>query len=180
MNKMIVLVGPSGGGKSALGKEVFQALSDWFTFITHTTRDMRIGEIQDVSYHFVNNKTFFNTEKVEFDEYPKGSGKYYGLSVKEVQDKKEKGNCYCVMSIQGALALKEKFPETKIIFIYAPIDILEERMRSRGDKEDKIQERLQNIETSKELENAKYADLVVENINLEEAKNKILSYISSI
>lgn len=180
MNKIIVFVGPSGGGKSFLGKEVFKDLPDWVTFVTDTTRDIRVGEIQDISYHFVDDNTFFNTERIEYDEYPKGSGKYYGLSVKEVQDKRKKGNCYCAMSIKGALALKEKFPETKIIFIYAPIEELEKRMRSRGDKEEKILERLRNIEESKEFENSKYADLIVENIILEESKNKILSYISSI
>ena len=69
---------------------------------------------------------------------------------------------------------------TKIIFIYSPIEILEKRMRDRGDKEESIQKRLKNIEDSKEFENDKYADLVVENIDFEKVKNQIISYILTI
>lgn len=178
--KKVVIIGPSGSGKTKLGNEVFRDILGWINFVTHSTRDMREGEVQDKSYHFVSIEDFFNIDKIEYTEYPKNSNQYYGLSVKEVEEKSSKGNCYCIMDIKGALALKEKFPDTKIIFIYSPIDILEERMRNRGDKEDKIKERLNNIKVDNEFDNVKYADFVLENINFEDTKNKIISYISSL
>lgn len=178
--KKIVIVGPSGSGKTKLGTEILKDKLGWNVFVTHTTRDMRNGEVQDKSYHFVSVEDFFSIDKIEYTEYPKNSNQFYGLSRKEVEEKSSKGNCYCIMDINGALALKERFPDTKIVFIYSPIDILEQRMRDRGDREDKIKERLKNIEITKEFDNAKYADFVLENINFEDTENKIIDYISSI
>lgn len=180
MNNKVVIVGPSGGGKTKIGNDIFKDILNWATFITHSTREMREGEIQDKSYHFVSNEEFLTIDKIEFTEYPKNSGQFYGLSVKEVEEKSSKFNCYCVMDINGALALKEKFPETKIIFTYSPIDILEKRMRDRGDSEEKIAQRLRNISEAKEMENSKYADFVIENLDFEVTKKEVIDYISSL
>lgn len=180
MYKKVVIVGPSGSGKTKIGNEVFRDILGWVTFITHSTRDMREGEVQNKSYHFVSNEEFFKVDKIEYTEYPKNSNQYYGLSVKEVKEKSANNDCYCVMDINGALALKKEFPDTKVIFVYSPIEVLEERMRNRGDNEDKIQQRLKNIEEANEMANLKYADFVVENLDFEDTKNRIMDYISKL
>ena len=84
--KKVVIVGPSGSGKTKLGNEIFRDKLGWITFVTHSTRDMREGEVQDKSYHFVSVEDFFNIDKIEYTEYPKNSNQYYGLSVKEVEE----------------------------------------------------------------------------------------------
>ena len=179
-NKIIAVVGPSGSGKTKMGQEVLRDILGFTQLITDTTRAMREGEVQDISYYFKSVEEFKASEHIEFTEYPKNSNTFYGLSKEEVVKKSETGNCYAVMDINGALALRKRFPDTKIIFIYSPIEILEKRMRDRGDKEESIQKRLKNIEDSKEFENYKYADLVVENIDFEKVKNQIISYILTI
>lgn len=178
--RIVAVVGPSGSGKTKMGQEILRDLLGFTQLITDTTRAMRTGEVQDVSYHFKSVEEFKASEHVEFTEYPKDSGTFYGLSKDEVVKKSETMDCYAVLDINGALALKKHFPDAKIIFIYSPIEVLEKRMRDRGDNEDSIQKRLANIEASKEFENDKYADLVIENINFDDVKNQIISYISSI
>ncbi len=178
--RIIAVVGPSGSGKTKMGQEVLRDVLGFTQLVTDTTRAMRDGEQQDISYHFKTLDEFNNCEHVEFTEYPEGSNTFYGLSKEEVDKKSVEFDCYAVMDINGALALRKRFPEAKIIFIYSPIEILEQRMRDRGDKEESIQKRLKNIKAAKEYENDKYADLVVENIDFDDVKNQIISYISSI
>ena len=80
--------------------------------------------------------------------------------------------------ITGTL-IKKAFPDTKIVFVWAPIELLEERMRSRGDSEESIKERLENVTKSREYENCKYADYILNNIDIESARADILSYINN-
>ena len=172
----LAIIGPSGCGKSFIASYLKE--NGFVGYVTHTTRPMRVGEIQDVSYHFVDIDTFMKTKTIESNEYPAGSGKYYGLSVKEVEEKSDK-NVVAVLDINGAMALKKAFPDTKIVFVWAPIELLEERMRSRGDSEESIKERLENVTKSREYENCKYADYILNNIDIESARADILSYINN-
>ena len=51
--KLFVVAAPSGAGKSSLVNAVSQQNDDIVISISYTTRPRRTGEIDDVSYHFV-------------------------------------------------------------------------------------------------------------------------------
>lgn len=175
--KVILLVGPSGSGKTVLGRYLNSlGIAE---LVSHTTRPMRINEINGRDYYFVNNEDFLKLDKAEYTEYPKGSGTYYSLTKNEIKSKCEKNNTvFAITDIYGARQIKEIFKDmVKIVFIKVPKDCIEERMRKRGDKEESIKLRLQNAEISNEFDNWKYADYVLENYNLEKAKSKLKEYV---
>ena len=63
---MLVLVGPSASGKSAIVKNLIKNYG-LEKFITCTTRSMRVGEINGVDYYFLSNEEFSSSyEKNEF------------------------------------------------------------------------------------------------------------------
>ena len=169
MKKILIIVGPSGTGKTTLGNYLKEL--GWVEFISHTTRKIRETEIPDVDYHFVSKEKFMETEKVEYTQY---AGNYYGLSVKEVDEKINKyNNCYCIVEKNGALNLRKIYPYAKVIFVYNTPKVLKERMKERGGDENVIKNRINNIFRTKELENYKYADIIIRNSDLNVAKKQI-------
>ena len=100
----------------------------------------------------------------EFLEYSIYSGKYYGTTKAEISKKISSAELVVnVMEINGALAIKKEFPETIIIYCSVPIDISMKRMKERGDSFDDIASRVKNYVETKEYENAKYADFILDN-----------------
>ena len=70
----IVLVGPSGVGKSTLIARLIKEFPDFFGFsVSHTTRAPRPSETNGVNYHFVSFEEFENLKNqdsfVEFANY---------------------------------------------------------------------------------------------------------------
>ena len=82
---MIVITGPSASGKTATCYYL-QENYGIKKVITHTTRQMRAGEKNDVDYHFVSEEEFQKMiENDEFVEYVFYNGNHYGTSRKEVR-----------------------------------------------------------------------------------------------
>lgn len=172
--KIYILMGGSGAGKTTLGEHLKEmGLPE---MVSHSTgRGMRKGEVEGVTYYFVTKEEYDQIEKIEWTEYPKDSGKFYCLSKKEVETKLEKqGKVFAITDVNGVRQIKEKYPnETEVIYIHIPFEKMAERMRARGDSEEAIQERLFQAKVTGELQNHKYADHIIENIDLEESKKKI-------
>ena len=82
---MIVLTGPSASGKTATCLYL-QAHFGIKKVITHTTRQRRKGEVNNVDYHFVTIDEFRKRKaNDEFIEKTFYNGHYYGTSSKDVQ-----------------------------------------------------------------------------------------------
>ena len=59
INKVLVIVGPSGVGKGTLITRIREEFPDKFAFkISHTTRNMREGEIHAKHYYFITKEEF--------------------------------------------------------------------------------------------------------------------------
>lgn len=145
---MIVLTGPSASGKTATCLYL-QAHFGIKKVITHTTRQRRKGEVNNVDYHFVTIDEFrkrkANDEFIETTFY---NGNYYGTSRKEVQIDK-------CRAVEGAGAKTYKsFHDPKIVLFYRLLDeqTRRERRESRGDDPEKIKSRLLNDEKSFRLD----------------------------
>lgn len=172
-NKILVLTGPSGVGKSTIetyAKENFGFLPT----ISATTRLPRIGEIQGKDYWFNSHYSFL--KKVvcnEFVEYAEFNNEFYGTLRSELEEKLSMGNVICVLEPIGAHRMVELYPNDAIVIVVdASNEILEARMRMRNDDEDSIAKRLAIVEkTREELKDILF--VVYNNTSIEETWYKI-------
>lgn len=133
-----IVMGPSGSGKTLVGEYLKE--KGMKELVSHTTRLPRPGEVQGVSYHFVDEVTFQQTKKVEASAY---AGNWYGVSEKEVEDKTKLGDVFAVIEIHGALAFKKMYGEkVKIFYIASGPRDLRRRMAHRGDTKESIRKRM--------------------------------------
>jgi len=139
--QLIVLSGPSGSGKSTVIKKLMEKRGNIHFSVSYTTRQPREGEIDGVSYNFVDRAEFdrmiANHEFLEHAEY---SGNCYGTSLKVIEEKQAAG--YDVMldiEVQGAANVRAKCPGAVLVFIVPPTyEELERRLRGRGTDSDEV------------------------------------------
>lgn len=146
MGNLIVFTGPSGVGKGTVVKELFQNLDNLIFSVSVTTREKRSGEEEGKNYFFRTNREF--DELIQADkllEWAEFVGNKYGTPKDFVFEKLKDGiDVFLEIEVQGALQVKEKFPEALMIFLLPPsIDELEARLRKRAtEPEEKILLRL--------------------------------------
>ncbi len=177
---MVILSSPSGAGKTTL-VNLLSKEDNFRVSISHTTRQPRPNEIQNVDYHFVNDDEFKRLIKnQEFLEYAKVFNNFYGTTRTPVIEKLNKGqNVLFDIDWQGADQIKNKDLDYKLIsfFILPPSkEILFERLSNR-DMRDKIivEERMKQFERDV-LHWINY-DYVVINDNLDQCFTKIRDLI---
>lgn len=134
---LIVVSGPSGVGKGTVCKRLLSDNDRISLSVSATTRAARAGEIDKISYFFIDKEEFEDmVKREEFLEYAYVHGNYYGTPKKYVMDKIEKGQDVLLeIDIQGALKVKEIYPDGVFIFIMPPsMDELKKRIVNRGDR----------------------------------------------
>ncbi len=144
---LFVMSGPSGTGKGTICSEILaNKANDVFLSVSSTTREIRKGETDGVTYNYT---TVENFEKMIADgemlEYAKYNGNYYGTPKNAVSDALSKGrNVLLEIEPQGALKVKEIFPEAVLMFIVPPsMAELKKRLKERGrETDEQIKERL--------------------------------------
>jgi guanylate kinase len=184
MSKIICVNGGSGSGKTFLAQLLSNNQSNLpFTIvkaITDCSREPRKGEINGKDYYFRTKEEFekriSNNEYVEFSLY---NGTYRGLRIEELERCLKIPNAIVllVLDINGVMAIKEKFPNvTTSIYINVSKEMLEKRMRERGDDEENIRERLNYYESANEGANGKKCDYVIMNNGTpEDLKNAFIN-----
>ena len=179
---MIVLSSPSGAGKTTLTK-LLSKNNDYLISVSHTTRKLRINEVDAKDYYFVNEDEFKSLiKKDEFLEHAEVFDHFYGTSKTFVINSLEKGsNVIFDIDWQGAKQIKEKKLKYKLItfFILPPSKkVLFERLSNR-DMKDKliVEERMRQF--SKDILHWIDYDYVVINDNLENCYNEVNNLIKS-
>jgi guanylate kinase len=178
MNKIIIISGNSGAGKTTIAKKIVEQIPNIKKILTCTTRQKRQSEVQGIDYNFVSEEQFKEWIKNdELNEYEKYAGSYYGSLRKDVLELIHSNSIpLFVVESKGALNLSKKFFGSITIFIKAPtMTDLEERLRKRGDNEEVIKERLKQIPKEQLRENE--FDYVIVNDKLEEAVEKVKKII---
>ena len=164
MNKkgiLIVVSGFSEAEKGTLMKEIMKQYDNYALSISATTRKPREGEVDGREYFF---RTVDEFEKMiaqdEMIEYAKYVDNYYGTPRAYVERKLEEGKDVILeIEIQGALKVKEKFPDTLLMFVTPPsVEILRNRLIGRGTETmDVIEDRMRRaVEESEGMENYDY------------------------
>lgn len=174
--KLFVISGCSGVGKGTVINEFMKRNSDDFILsVSCTTRNPRPNEIDGINYFFISKEEFEkNIKEDKFLEHANFAGNYYGTKKKYVRQKMDEGyNVLLEIDTQGALQVKEKMPESVLIFIAPPsIEELEQRLRGRHtEDEETIQKRLAQVKT--ELERSQKYDYTVINDNILRAVKEI-------
>ncbi len=174
-SRLIAFSAPSGAGKTSLIKSLVARHKELVISISATTRQKRQNEIDKKDYFFIS-ETKFN-EEIEsgsFLEYEQVHGDFYGTLKKTVEDYLQKKKIVVFdIDVNGALSIKEKYPETLLIFIKAPTeDELIRRLKGRNSEETVIiKKRLERLPF--EYDQSKKFDYVIINHNFYETVNKI-------
>ena len=132
---LIVISGFSGVGKGTLVKKLVDSYDDYALSVSMTTRAPRDGEKDGVSYFFVDKETFEETIANDgLIEYASYVGNYYGTPRAWVEEQLESGRDVVLeIEVQGALKVKEKFPEALLLFLLPPsAQELKHRLEKRG------------------------------------------------
>ena len=176
---LIVVSGFSGAGKGTLMKKLMQDYDNYALSISATTRQPRVGEEDGREYFF---KTKDEFEKMiardELIEYARYVENYYGTPKQYVMEQLEAGKDVILeIEIQGALKVKEKYPDTLLMFVTPPsAQVLKDRLVGRGtDAPEVIESRIAKAEF--ELSFADKFDVVIVNDELEKAEAETLKII---
>lgn len=183
MNKGVLAVvsGPSGVGKGTVCARLIEKYKGCFLSISATSRSPRGVEEDGVHYYFKTREEFEKMiENDELLEYAQYVDKYYGTPKKPCMEHIDRGeNVILEIEIQGGMKVKEKEPETVMIFVVPPsMDELESRLRGRGtESEDLILQRL--ARAKEELAEMGNYDYIVVNNSIEETADRIYSILEA-
>ncbi len=178
---LIVVSGFSGAGKGTLMKRLLSTYDNYALSISMTTRSPRPGEVDGREYFFVSKDVF--EEKIEQDgliEHACYCDNYYGTPREYVEKQLEEGKDVILeIEIQGALKVKEKFPNALLLFVMPPtVAELKRRLEGRGtESSEVIAKRLQRA--SQEAEGIENYDFIVINDKLEECVQEMHSLIEA-
>lgn len=176
---MIVLTGPSGVGKGVLRQCIATALPGLKASVSVTTRPMRPGEADGVDYFFVTSQRFQEMiAQGDLLEWAEFAGHYYGTPKSGLQHAMDQGSSILLeIEVQGALQVKQLFPQAHLIFVAPPsMEALEARLRERNTNDEAdIQARL--AQASEELAAKDQFDIVLINDDLSECQETLLQLI---
>ncbi|MFT6352733.1 MAG: guanylate kinase, partial [Neptuniibacter pectenicola] len=119
---LYVVSAPSGAGKTSLVKAMLEHDSEIVVSVSHTTRDMRPGEVDGVDYNFVSMDQFNQMiEDADFLEFAEVFTNKYGTSQRWVETQLAQGKDVILeIDWQGAQQIRRLMPDCLSIFILPP------------------------------------------------------------
>ena len=178
---LIVVSGFAGAGKGTLVNELLKQFDNYALSISATTRKPRGQEVDGKEYFFKSVEEF---EKMiaqgDLIEYANYVGNYYGTPKTYVEEQLNAGKDVILeIEIQGALKVKEKFPETLLLFVTPPsAAILKDRLIGRGTETmDVVEMRMRRA--AEEAEGLASYDYIVVNDDLQTCVKQMHNIIQS-
>ena len=168
---LVVVSGPSGTGKGTVCQQLLSQRDSIRYSVSATTRKPREGEVEGKNYFFVSEKEFLDMlDKDALIEWDKYCDNYYGTPKAYVESCLENGlDIILEITVEGALEIKQKYPECVLIFIIPPsIEELRRRIEYRGTECcEVIEKRLQ--QAANELNLVSKYDYMILNDSVENA-----------
>jgi guanylate kinase len=178
--QLFVISGPSGTGKGTICERLV-GMTNAALSVSMTTRAPRADEKEGVNYYFVTESRFREVLAADgFLEYAEVYDKLYGTPKAPVLETLATGRDVILeIDIQGALCVKDVYPEGVFIFILPPsMSELRKRIIGRGSET----EESVNLRLSKTLQEISYIDrydYCVVNGVLEEAVNRVAAIMTA-
>jgi guanylate kinase len=176
---VFVVTGPSGAGKGTLIQLVLPRFAELAPAVSATTRERRPGEVDGVAYHFLSPAEFERrVQEGEFLEYVDYVGNRYGTLNSEIDRLRAEGRAPLLeLETEGALRVKRRVEGAVTIFVTAPVEELERRLRHRatessGDIDDRLA-----IARSQLAEQGEF-DEIVENDDRERAADRLAEIVA--
>ncbi|MBR4874502.1 MAG: guanylate kinase [Clostridia bacterium] len=177
---LVVFSGPSGSGKGTVLKDAMSKNENLELSVSATTRLPRQGEQDGISYYFLDKDTFIKKrDENGFLEWAEFCDNFYGTPADKVEDRLNAGKDVVLeIEVQGAMKVKERFPEAVLIFNMPPsMEELKLRLIGRQtESEDVINNRLKTAEW--EISMADKYDHIIVNDEVEKAALALISIIN--
>jgi guanylate kinase len=191
---LFIISAPSGSGKSTLTNELLRSVPGLQFSISYTTRRPRGSEQNGREYFFIEKDEFLRMVQAgEFLEYACVFGDYYGTSVRFLREAQAAGKDLVLdIDVQGAMQVKQKFPQAVSVFILPPSrEELEKRLLRRSESEKRFEgperrrsdpERQEIIQrrlraAAQEIANFSNYDYILVNDQLEESIDRLKAIV---
>jgi guanylate kinase len=177
---VFVVTGPSGAGKGTLERALLERRGELELAVSATTRARRPGEVAGVHYHFLTPDEFVRRiGDGGFLEWVEYVGNRYGTLRSEIDRIRAGGKVPLLdLEIDGALRVRDEVPEAVTIFVDAPLEELDRRLRERAtESSGQIEERLAIARDQKTR--ASEFDHVIVNDVLDRAVDELLRIVDA-
>lgn len=177
---LTVVSGFAGSGKGTVMKALVEKY-DYGLSVSATTRSPRPGEEHGREYFFLTREEFESMIKdgqlIEYAEYV---GNYYGTPRSYVEEQLAGGrNVILEIEVQGALKVKEKYPDTLLLFLTPPsAEELKNRLVGRG-TEDEATVAKRMARAAEEADMIEKYDYLVINDQIEDCVEEVNRIITS-
>ena len=138
---LFIVSAASGTGKTTLVKALLKNCDNLSVSISHTTRPIRVGELDTVHYHFTSKDSFVEMiGKGAFLEHAEVFGNYYGTALSTVESTlRQDHDIILEIDWQGAQQVRRLYPNAVSIFIIPPSrEALRDRLQARGQDSDEV------------------------------------------
>ena len=181
MGVLLVLSGPSGVGKGTVGHALRAREPNLVWSVSANSRPPRPGEVDGVDYHFVSREEFERLRDAGgFLEWFEVYGQLKGTPRAPVEQALAEGRDVLLeIDVQGALAVRERFPQALLVFLRAP-DAAEQEARLRArdtDDPDQLARRLETARAEEAL--AGRFDAVVVNDDVDRAVEEVAAILAA-
>jgi len=178
---LIVLVGPSGVGKSTISRRLEAEMKVSYT-VSATTRPKHPGDDIGKTYDHIDKTEFFRRlDSDQYLEYAQVYGDYYATPKHPALDYLSEGRDVLLeIDVQGALQVRYHYPQALLIFVLPPDEpTLLQRLTDRArDSKDDIHKRFSAAKREIHMAKGSRAfDTMVVNDNLDEAVDDIIKII---
>jgi guanylate kinase len=175
---VFVVTGPSGAGKGTLSQLVLPRFPALAHTVSGTTRPQRPGEENGIHYWFLDRAEFDRrVADGEFLEWVDYVGNRYGTLNSEIERLRAAGKAPLLeLETEGALRVKARVPNAVTIFVAAPVEELERRLKERAtESSGVIGERIATAR--RQLEQQDEFDFVVRNEDKQRAADELAAII---
>ena len=174
---MLILMGKTASGKNLVRDQLVEKCH-FSPIITYTTRPMRKGEIQDVTYHFISTDEFI--EKInngffaEWKDYVTNDGLwYYGTALDDCVNATD--NDVIILTPDGVRDLKKNGVNAIVIYLYSNLNTIKYRLKFRGDDEKEVERRI-----SSDIKDFKNAEMLADRIAYNNLNNNIDNVVENV
>jgi guanylate kinase len=176
---VFVVTGPSGAGKGTLIQLVLPRFPALALAVSATTRAQRPGEEDGVHYWFLDREEFDRrVDAGDFLEWVEFVGNRYGTLNSEIERLRSQGRAPLLeLETEGAKRVKRRTPGAVTVFVTAPVDELDRRLRERAtESSGVIDDRLRKAR--EQLDEAVDFDYVVVNDDRDRAANELADIVA--